>query len=364
MARILCLDSDTHFSGSPGGQARFTRDIVEPLGLGHSLEIVSVGSFEQQWRGSVNFRTLVRSEEVTRRTQLTFASRQRQFVRREAENYDLIVENFIPPIGPSALPRLTSTPIIGLANFSFWDEMSAKYHLPFTRLTKSRLTAYQWIATTHESVAKKVRLLTPTTDVRAISQVVETDARWNDLPGTRALFLGRPDVHQKGLDLLVRALHHLGRGAPPVDIAGFDSDHPSWRTLTRRWPLPDTVVVHGYVSGTSREELLRTSRVLLLPSRYEGPSYIPLEGAFRGIPTVAFALDCFADRRDAMYLATPFDVEDFARNIATAFDNLNLYDRKREGAQEISRRARSQDPRRDFADFVRDILAESERPRR
>ena len=362
MARILCFDSDTHFSGYPGGQARFTRDFVEPLGLEHSVEIVTVGPFEERWHGPVRFRTLVRSEEVTRRTQLAFARRQRQFVHREAGNFDLIVENFIPPIGPSTLPRLTSTPVIGLANFSFWDEMSAKYHLPFERLTKRRLTSYQWIATTHESVTKKIQRLSPKTDVRTISQLIESDAVWNELPGTRVLFLGRPDAHQKGLDLLVRAIHYLGKDAPPIDIAGFDAGNPTWRALVDRWPLPDSVVVHGYVTGGDREDLLGTARVLVLPSRYEGPSYIPLEAAIRGIPTVAFELSCFEDRRDAMYLATPFEVEDLARHIVSAFHELDVYQKKRQAAQEIAKVFQNQNPRADFADLVRTVLGTSRRP--
>ncbi len=357
MARILCLDSDTHFSGHPGGQAKFTEDFVEPLADEHDVEVVTVGSFEERSHESVTYRSLVRAEEVSRRTQMSFARSQVDVVRQEGHRFDLIIENFIPPIGPSGLPRFTSTPVIGLANFSFWDEMSAKYHLPFQRVTRRRLVRYQWIATTHESVARRIRGITPHTRVQSFGQLLSAERDlWNEVPGVHALYLGRPDVHQKGIDLLVRALHSLGDSAPPVSVGGFDASHPAWTKLTRRWPLPESVTVHGYVRGVEKERLLRAARLLLLPSRYEGPSYVPLEGAVHGVPTVAFDLECFEDRRGAMYLARPYSIEDFARQIMVGFGDEDLFAEKRRAAQALVVATRAQDPRRDFRALVNEVL--------
>ncbi len=356
MARILCLDSDTHFSGHPGGQSKFTRDFVVPLADQHELVIATIGTFSERKVDGVLYQSLVARQEVSRSSQVAFVRAQRKLIAKEGEDFDVIVENFIPPIGPSALPRLTSTPVIGLANFSFWDEMSVKYHVPFRWITHRRLASYRFVATTHESVARRIRPFTPTADVRSFGQILEVGSGlWNELPGSTALFLGRPDVHQKGLDLLVRALNYLGHNSPSVTIAGFEATHPTWMKLTKKWPVPDCVTVKGYVRGEERERLLRSARVLLLSSRYEGPSYVPLEGAIRGIPTVAFNLDCFADRSAAMYLARPFDYIDFATMITRAFFDDTLYLKKRSATEVLARNVGRTHPEKDFREFVQKV---------
>ncbi len=358
MARILCFDSDTHFSGHPGGQARFTEEFIEPLSDVHDVEVWTVMSETHRTRGAVTYRALLRTDQVTKSTQLSFARRQLDVVRREGEHFDLIVENFIPPIGPSGMPTHTTTPVIGLANFSFWDEMSAKYHVPFHLLTRHRLQKYDWIATTHESVSQRIRTLSPQTVTAAFGQVVEPGiAVWNDSPGERAVFLGRPDIHQKGLDLLVRSLHRLGSRAPDVALAGFDPSNKDWQKLVRRWPLSSSVEVLGYVRGTPKDDLLKSARALLLPSRYEGPSYVPLEGASRGVPTVAFDLPCFADRREFMYLARPFDISDFAAQIDRAFLDDRLYEEKRRASAETIQHSRQLHPQEEFRAFVTQVLS-------
>jgi glycosyltransferase involved in cell wall biosynthesis len=278
-------------------------------------------------------------------------------VRRHGQHYDLIIENFIPPVGPSGMPHLTPTPVLGLANFSFWDEMSAKYHLPFSAVSRHRMKKYQWIATTHDSVSERIRTISPQAVTTSISQMVELEPQlWNVNPGSHAVYLGRPDIHQKGLDLLVRALHHLGTRAPRVSIVGFDIDNEAWLKLTQRWPVSSSVDVLGYVRGSAKDELLKMARVLLLPSRYEGPSYVPLEGAVRGIPTVAFDLPCFSDRRQFMYLARPFDIHDYAAQIEWAFSDNHVYEKKRLSARNAISTRNSGRPSDEFRAFVSSIL--------
>ena len=96
--------------------------------------------------------------------------------------------------------------------------------------------------------------------------------------------------------------------------------------------------------------------MLLLPSRYEGPSYVPLEGAARGIPTIAFDLPCFSDRREFMYLARAFDTAAFATEIERAFHDSRLYDEKRGAAATAVQSSPRVHPPDAFRDFVASVL--------
>jgi glycosyltransferase involved in cell wall biosynthesis len=105
-------------------------------------------------------------------------------------------------------------------------------------------------------------------------------------PALRLLFVGRL-VHQKGLDVLVRALAKL----PPslswqLDLAG---DGPEWTTLAGlagRFNIADRVHVRGWMDKAALPALYRSADVFVLPSRDEGMPNALLEAMACGLPVI------------------------------------------------------------------------------
>ncbi len=153
-----------------------------------------------------------------------------------------------------------------------------------------------------------------------------------------ALFMGRFDAHQKGLDRLIRDLRH---GAPR--LAG-------WRFLfVGQGPAEGELrsVLDGGVKGeiiawTATPELyLAASDVLLLPSRFEGVPLIMLEALQAGVPILASDIDVYREYLPAFCLrdfAQPVDLaealdqitapslaKDFAAHAAAVSSRLDLH---------------------------------------
>lgn len=107
---------------------------------------------------------------------------------------------------------------------------------------------------------------------------------------TLFLFLGRIDIQQKAVDLIVEAF----AGVASVDekamllLAGPSegADVDSVRKLIRGHRLEARVRFLGLVSGRAKLELLRDADVFLMPSRYEGLSIALLEAMASGLPVI------------------------------------------------------------------------------
>jgi len=104
------------------------------------------------------------------------------------------------------------------------------------------------------------------------------------LDGT-LLFLGRINW-KKGLDRLLNAMKLLP--AVKVVIAGNDDEDltPKLRAQAERNGIADRVDFRGPVSGAAKEELLRTSTALVLPSLSENFGNVVLEAMAVAMPVI------------------------------------------------------------------------------
>lgn len=131
-----------------------------------------------------------------------------------------------------------------------------------------------------------------------------------------ALFLGRLDQGQKGLDILAQALER----AAPRSLDGwsfvFAGDGPGSNALAA---LRDRGVADIHLAGwTDRPDLfLSAADVLLLPSRWEGLPVVMLEAMHFGVPVLASSLDVF---REALPAINIVDFE--TAELGTALDRV------------------------------------------
>jgi glycosyltransferase involved in cell wall biosynthesis len=102
------------------------------------------------------------------------------------------------------------------------------------------------------------------------------------------LFLGRLDVMQKGLDLLIPAFARLQQTTPHVHLvlAGPDENKGAAliRSLAQQYGISDSVTLPGLIDGQDKCAALQDADVFVLPSRFEGLSIALLEAMFVGLP--------------------------------------------------------------------------------
>jgi glycosyltransferase involved in cell wall biosynthesis len=169
--------------------------------------------------------------------------------------------------------------------------MSRRYKLPFFLIERLGLRCYRDIVVLNPADGQTVRRYSPSATVRVIPNSV-------DLPrlderefgrGEHILFLGRVQVWEKGLDLLLDAYPRSGSHLPLV-LAGAGpkrEERQLTALLARAGPGVRWV---GPVTGERKDDLLRRSAVVVMPSRSEAFGIAALEGMAYGKPVVHFDL--------------------------------------------------------------------------
>jgi glycosyltransferase involved in cell wall biosynthesis len=132
-----------------------------------------------------------------------------------------------------------------------------------------------------------------------------------------ALFLGRLDVRQKGLDMLADAIRRDGDrlGKWTFLIVGEGEGRPIFDTLAREY---EGRIDLRCISWTDRpHDYLAAADLLLMPSRWEGVPLVMLEALAYGVPVLGSDIDVFREFLPETH-RVDFAVDSLADTMATA----------------------------------------------
>jgi len=289
--RILHLGfEDWRKPGSGGGAVR-TREVNERLARHHDVTVlvsryrgarerveqgvryVPVGLPLGYWGGILSYFTF-----------LPFAARKWRC--------DVVVEDFAAPIG-SVMPRLWSRrPLVAVVQWLDAEGKSKQYHLPFHRIQRAGVRRHERFVAMSQDLALRLRADNPTAEVTVIPNGVPAAAFTTAVPrGADVVFLGRLEIAQKGLDLLVSAIARVRDRLPgKLVLAGDGPDRRAVEKLVERAALADRVVFAGRVDGEEKLRLLAGARLVVMPSRYETFGIVAAEAMACGTPVVAFEI--------------------------------------------------------------------------
>jgi glycosyltransferase involved in cell wall biosynthesis len=221
---------------------------------------------------------------------------------------DLVVEEFAPLTSSLGVGHWTGRPTVGVAQGFFAEEKARQYHLPrrvLCGVQRWGTRSHRDLIAVSEDVAERVRALSPSAQVTVVPNGVDCEAaalararyggdgRLEDAQ-PYGLFLGRLEIHQKGLDVLVAAMAHvsaLGR----LVIAGEGKDRRELERVIRARGMGDRIELVGAVHGERKWGLLAGASVLVAPSRYETFGISPLEAMACGTPPVVSDLACLRE---------------------------------------------------------------------
>jgi len=164
------------------------------------------------------------------------------------------------------------------------------------------LRAYRRIVTLSPSVQEQVAQRLRGRSVQIECAYTGVDARYFALEPVEEhylLYFGRHDIHTKGLDVLLRAFARIAPDYPEVALKIAGRGDPRQverlRVLVAAAGLDDRVELVGSVDEAQKEELLRCSLFVCMPSRYEGWGIAAVEAAAAGKAVVGTRISGLCD---------------------------------------------------------------------
>jgi glycosyltransferase involved in cell wall biosynthesis len=246
---------------------------------------------------------------------------------------DLVVEEFAPPWSSMGVGHWTKRPTVGLVQGYFAREKAVQYHLPPRVLTGIE----RWGTRSHENliavspeIAAKLRAAAPEAAVHTIGNGVDGDEVAAALNGGVArepglvAFVGRLEIDQKGLDLMLDAFERLPASLPArLVVAGDGKNADKFTAMVRQRGLSDRVTMLGRINGAEKWQLYARAQVALVPSRYETFGITALEAMACGTPVLAFDIDCLRTTvgEGAAVLAPAFDVAAYAAELQALLED-------------------------------------------
>ncbi len=308
--RILHLAFEDHRRPGSGGGSLRNREINARLAsMGHDIDVVTANYAGARPRveDGVHYRQcgLARGYAPSLLSHQMCLPRVVAAATRRGPAPDIIVEEFAPLTSSLGVGHWTRVPTVGVAQGFFAEEKAREYHLPRRPLVGIQ----RWGTRSHadliavsEDVAARLRAEAPAARVAVIANGVDTDAAdagrasvAAQPPGRRfLLFLGRLEIRQKGLDVLLAAMEQVNPDVNLV-IAGEGKDRTEIERDIQARRLGARVQLVGAVHGERKWELLAGAALLLAPSRYETFGITPLEAMACGVPVVASDLACLRE---------------------------------------------------------------------
>jgi phosphatidyl-myo-inositol alpha-mannosyltransferase len=207
---------------------------------------------------------------------------------------DLWIESFTPPFSVNYLPMFTKKPVIGLAHTLAASDAERKYGIPLPVLSfieKTGLKLYSTIITVSGPLAEKIRNINKNAELAVIPNGVYLSGQKKPGKEDHILFMGRIEVDQKGLDILLKSYLGMDPGRrPKLIIAGSGSplEMKKLSKLVLELKLSGFVELKRRVSGKTKEKLFLDALFCVIPSRFESFSITALEALSYGKAVVCF----------------------------------------------------------------------------
>lgn len=328
--KILHLGFEDHRRPGSGGGSLRNHEVNRRLAGKHAVEVVTAAypGCEARVEDGVRYRHVGLKRGYAPSLLSYQASLPAVLRRALRENPpDLVVEEFAPPWSSLGVGNWTGVPTVGMVQGFFAAEKARQYHLP-----KGLLCGIErWGARSHRTLvavsadlAARLRAAAPRARVVVVGNGVDRAAIGSALhdlapaPAAprRVVFLGRLEIDQKGIDLLLEAFAAVAQASDAqLVLAGDGKDRDAVARRVARLGLSGRVELCGRVTGAAKWRLLAEAQVVAVPSRYETFGITALESLACGTPVAAFDIDCLRDTVPAGtgVLVAAFDVEAYAQ---------------------------------------------------
>jgi len=243
-------------------------------------------------------------------------------------NYDLWIESFTPPFSTSFVPIFTKKPVIGLVHMLSGEDMHRKYGIPFEIVERFGLSFYSSFIVVNDFCRHKILKANPKAEIFVIPNGV--NVRNPTAEGAKKkciLFLGRIEMNQKGIDLLLNAYKEISRKQNVDLVIAGSGREMELRKLKKEIDKLKLKGIRflGRVEGEEKEKLFQSALFLVIPSRFETFSLVALEALSHSIPIVCFDIPAFNWIPNSCAMkAKAFDVGEFSAKCLLLIKEANL----------------------------------------
>jgi glycosyltransferase involved in cell wall biosynthesis len=205
-------------------------------------------------------------------------------------DYDLLVEDFMPPASATLNPLFSKAPTIASVQWFFAEALSRQYKLPFFIGERYGVKLYKHFIVLTESMRNTIKQRNSRADSVVIPNGVdnlffECDTKFDDY----ILFVGRVDINQKGVDLMLRAYAKIPKGQRiPLILVGHSFQEPQIIALASSLGIENDISMVGKVAGKKLYTLVSGCRFVCVPSREETFGMVITEACAAGKNVVLF----------------------------------------------------------------------------
>lgn len=338
--RVLHLGfEDPLMPGAGGGSVRTHQINRRLVGLGFEVTVLTTtypGARERMQDG-VHYVPVGIGQGRNRLTRLLgYIARLPLEARRRRHQADLVVEDFFAPFSTMAAPLWTGRPTIGMVQWLHAADKARQYRLPLHWLERWGVRSHTRLIAVSQGTADKLAALNPAASVEVVGNGIDPEALEGETGlGRHVLFIGRLELHLKGLDLLLAA---WAQAAPRIGdkliIAGTGPDQERIERLIGSLGVAESVDLVGWVSGERKHALMRSARLVVVPSRHETFGLVAVEALAGGTPVIIFDIPCLREVVPAGcgWRVAPFDVGALAAELAQRYGSeAELLDAGRRG---------------------------------
>jgi glycosyltransferase involved in cell wall biosynthesis len=143
------------------------------------------------------------------------------------------------------------------------------------------------------------------------------------------LFLGRVEIYQKGIDILLKAysifkddLIRHKKKVPKLFIAGNASpkDAGAMRSMAKQLDIEKDIQLVGRVEGKKKVDILKESLFVVMPSRYESWGVVAIEAAAAGKAVIGSDIpglrDAIVDGKTGLLFHHASNLDDSAKDLS------------------------------------------------
>ncbi len=210
----------------------------------------------------------------------SYAYEAMKFLKRHGKEYDIVIEDFAPwnPVFTKFFHKKTILHIHHKEGINILK----KYFLaglPFYLIEKFYPKKFNNVIAVSEETMCKFDLNAKIIPNGISEVLISTEKKIGSYLG----FIGRIDIYNKGLDLLLRAIKELKL---KVLIAGKGKDVSKLKEMIKNLDLTSKIDYIGYLSESEKISFISNAKLLLMPSRFEGQGIVALEAASLGKPLI------------------------------------------------------------------------------
>ncbi len=261
-------------------------------------------------------------------------------IHAQINKYNIWFESFTPPFSTFFLPLFVTNPIIGITHFFNAEEKSKEYKVPFYIIQNISIKFYKNCIALTKEIKKKLLRLNPRMKVSIIPNGVYLPKLNKNLKGSYILFLGRIEVNQKGLNLLIKSYKTIEKDINLKLLVAGDGPKGQVALLKRiihKNNLQKKIKLLGRVKGAKKDKLLREALFLVLPSRFEMQGIVALEAIAYGKPVITYDITGFRWMPKGTSIRVPaFSIEKYAEAMLVLAQDKMLHKNISAAAKEYS----------------------------